>query len=174
MLSLEITGSPTGGDRSQKARALREFIRSIRSVTAKIYQISADDILKCLQKARLHESDVPEACLAGKAFSEDGMTSVACGPSCNSMASSHLATAAHCYAAVAVHSVAISDLARAFRYYRRAAHHCRAAAEMDVADGKLLEAASEYAYRAATLRQHLAKKRILRRKLRWAIPVRFR
>jgi len=174
MLSLQITGNSVGDVRSEKARALREFIRSIRSVTAKLYQNSADEILQSLQKARLNENDLRQACLTEDAFLGGHVGWSVCRPACSVAAAAHHSTAARCYAAAAVNSVALSDLDRAFKYFRRAARHCHAAAEISRDDRRLWEAASEYAFRAATLRQHLAKRRLLRRKLKRVVPARFR
>jgi len=161
--------------RLENAKAFREFVRTLRSLSAKVYRITAANILECLQNARLNECNATSTRLAGDVFRQENSEIALPEELSNRTISKYLANAGGYYAAAAMDYVSVSDFRRAFKYFRRASRRCFRAAELDADRGsELWKTANEYANTAAFIRQHVARRSLLRKKLSFGLLARLR
>lgn len=151
-------------ERADRARAYRKLVASVAEVD--VFCPTASTIFECLSTARLNESfGRSAALLRDEAFRETGdreapdeLSSVAIGR--------YLATAGELYSTAAGKCLRIPDLARAFRYYRRAAMCLGQAADLLPADRTALAAQSQqFRLKATLVRQRHARKSLCHRRL---------
>ena len=150
-------------ERDRKARAYREFVRSL-AVISKVYEPTASSIFDSLSRAHLHEQHAESTRLARETlFAENPEVGLPEELSDKTI-SQYLASAGDLYGNAATDYVLISDPVRAYKYFGKAAQHYRGAADLATENGyELLEKAQEYQGKAALVRQQLAKRSILRR-----------
>lgn len=162
-------------ERERKARAYRDLARSLASVSGMVYHPTASSIFDSLSVAQLNERHARSSQLSREVlFQEDPEASLPEELSDKAI-SEYLANAGDLYGATATDYVLMSDLPRAFKYFRKAAQHCGRAAALGAENGaKLLEKAEEYKEKTVIVRQELARRSIRRRKLSLGFLARLR
>jgi hypothetical protein len=160
--------------RDRRSGAYRELVRGLAGISD-VYHPTAASIFDCLSKAHLSEKHAISSGLSREElFREDPHASVPEELSDKAI-SDHLANAASLYGTAAMDSVARSDLVRAFKYFRKAANHFRRAAEFRLpCDAELLKKALDHKEKTAVIRQEVARRSVLRKRLSLGILKRLR
>jgi hypothetical protein len=159
-----MTDHKKQAQRQSRSKDYRQFLRTIVEVDRS--RFSAASIFDCLSAARQNESYALSAMLLKREAFKEAPQDDAPSELSDPAISQYFSNAAHFYAAAAGQCMLISDLNRAFRYYRRAAKYCRQAAELETpGNATLLVESQEYAARAAVVRQQHARNSICRRRL---------
>ncbi len=154
--------------RDRKARAYKDLVRDLASVSRSVYKPTASSIFDCLSQAHLNEQSAESARLSRETlFGENPGASVPEELSDEAI-SQYLASAGDFYAGAAADYLRISDLPRAYKYFRKAARHGGRAAALAAEDGpKLLQKSQAYQDQAAVVRQELARRSLLR--IKWSL-----
>ncbi len=151
-------------ERGRKAKAYRDLVRNLAKVS-EIYQPTASCIFDFLSRAHLNARLAESSQLARGVFFEENPEARLPEELSDEAISDYLANAGNLYGNAATDYVLVSDPVRAFKYFRKAAQHCRRAADFAAEDGtKLLGAAQEYTDKSAIVRQELARRSIRRRR----------
>jgi len=154
--------------RDRRARAYRDFVRSLASISQMTHKATASSIFDSLSRARLSERHAASSRLARETLFEEDPGANVPEELSDKVISRYLADAGLVYGGAATDYLLVLDLVRAFKYFRKAAQHCTAAAELATEEGPaLLEKSREYKGKANMVRQELAKKSVLRR--RWSL-----
>jgi hypothetical protein len=151
-------------ERRRKAEAYRDLVRRLSGV-ARIYRPTASSIFDSLSRAQLNERHAESSRLAGETLFRENPEANLPEELSDKAIAQYLASAGDFYGNAATDLILISDLKRAFKYFRKAAECCRRAADVGVEDASpLLEKRQEYLDKAAMVRQALARRRILTRR----------
>ncbi len=161
-------------ERRRKARAFRNLVRDLARVT-QVYRPTAACILDFLGQAELNARNAEGGRLARAAFYEESPSGTLPEELSDKTISQYLAHAGEFFGNAATDYVLISDYARAYRYFRKAARHYRQAAEIEPQNGSALRKEAErYWAKTAIVRHELARRNIRKRRLGFRLPRRLR
>lgn len=152
-------------ERDRRTRAYRDLVKSLAGIY-EVHRPTVANIFDCVTKAHLSERNGVSSILSREVlFQEDSQASVPDELSDQAIAR-HFASAGELYGSAAVDCVLTRQPIRAFKYFRKAAGYTARAARLYIpCDEKLAQKAREYGERAATIRQEVARKTLLRKKL---------
>ncbi len=151
-------------ERGRKAKAYRDLVRNLAKVS-EVYNPTASCIFDFLNRAHLNAQLAESSQLARGVFFDENPEARLPEELSDEAISDYLAIAGNLYGNAATDYVLISDPARAFKYFRKAAQHCTRAAGFAAENGsELLEAAQEYTHKSAIVRQEVARRSIRRRR----------
>jgi hypothetical protein len=152
-------------EREKKSRAYRELLRSLAPL-AGVYVPTSSSVFDCLGKAHLSEQEAISSMLARKSLFREDPSRSAPEELSNGAISAYWANAGDLYGAAATEYVLLSELASAFKCFRKASVQCQQAAELQSpGSSRLLEKLREYKQKAAILRHELARRSLRRKKL---------
>ncbi|MGA2618129.1 MAG: hypothetical protein ABSF26_11000 [Thermoguttaceae bacterium] len=149
--------------RERRSRAFGELLARLKASGG---APNSTRLFEMLREAKLNENNAVSDRLAREQLFRENPAAELPEELTDRAIAQYYVNAARLYGDAASDCVLRKDLNRAFKYYRKAAAcYATAAGLRCESDGQCLDKAQDYRDRAAALRQHLARKSILRRRL---------